>query len=84
MTERSSIWLLIVLPVVVALLLLVPVICGGGAADCAEGAPCPPSVTTCYSLAGVPTNGFVAALGVASVGAAGTAFYLRWTRRNDA
>lgn len=84
MTERTSIWLLIVLPIVVAVVLLVPVMCGGGSGDCVEDSPCPPTVTTCFSLVGIPTNGLVAALGVASGGAGGTAFYLRWTRHNGA
>lgn len=83
MTERNSIWLLIVLPVLVALLLLVPVSCVTGSGSCAEGAPCPPGETTCYSLVGVPANGVVAAFGVAIVGAAGTVAYLRWLRRSS-
>lgn len=83
MTERTSIWLLIVLPTVVAALLLVPVMCGGGAADCVRGAPCPPSTTTCFSLVGVPTNGLAAAAAVATVGAFGTALYLRWVGKRS-
>lgn len=82
MTERTSIWLLIVLPVVVALVLLVPLACVSGSGSCAEDAPCPPGETTCYSLVGIPANGLVAALGIAGVGAAGTAGYLRWLRRS--
>lgn len=81
MTERSSIWLLIVLPVVVALVLLVPLGCVTGTGSCVEGVPCPPSQTTCYSLVGVPASGVSAMVGVTLVGAAGTAAYLRWLRR---
>ena len=81
MTERSSIWLLIVLPVVVALLLLVPLGCVTGSGSCVEGEPCPPPQTTCYSLVGVPAHGLSAVVGVTLVGGAGTAAYVRWRRR---
>ena len=81
MTERNSIWLLIVLPVVAALLLPVPLGCVTGIGLCPEGELCPPPETTCYSLFGVPASSLSAATGVPLVGAAGTAAYLRWLRR---
>lgn len=82
MTERTSIWLLIVLPIVVALVLLVPLSCvAGSGGDCIAGEPCPAGEQMCYSLVGVPANGIVGAVGGGLAAACGVAAYRRWTRR---
>lgn len=56
-------WLL---PVIVGLVLFLPLGCVTGSGLCAEDAVrCSgESVTTCYSVVGVPTSGAVAAIGV--------------------
>lgn len=81
MSEHRRVWLLIVLPVVVAILLLVPLGCVTMSGLCPPDAEtCPPSTTRCYSLVGVPAAD-VGWFGVALAAGGGAIAYRRSLRR---